>query len=338
MKNSITIARFLCGLLVLLGGVATVSSQTAQVAVPASEGLVVYAKAGRINFAEGEVRSRRTDNDTGKPVATAYEIAVGDIISTGADARLEVLLNPGSFLRVGENAEFQMLSTDLENIHFVLRRGSALIEAGGNKDFVSRMRISTPSGLAYLSSRGLYRVDIVPEGTVFAAIKGTLTLGSKTITLRDGERVTVTGNGAGQVAKLEKSFTPDPLESWSHDRADRLAAASRRMNREKLAAAMRRAAASNIFVSSLRGQAGIWGADGSGGSYTFIPVLRDWRSPYGFGYANLSASSMGRYSSGFYTGMVPGPRGIPTPPMRLQDPKPPPPPPPPPRAPGTYQR
>jgi hypothetical protein len=331
MKNSIMIVRFLCGSLVLMGGLVTASSQTAQVGAPATEGLVVYAKAGRINLAEGEARSRRTDSDPGKPVTTAYEIAVGDIVSTGPDSRLEILLSPGSYLRVGENAEFQMRSTNLENIHFVLRRGSAIIETGGYKKFVSQLRIETPSGLGYVSSRGICRIDILPDGTAFAAVKGTLTLGSKTVALRDGEQVMVTGLGAGPVTKIAKSPAPDQLEAWSRQRADALAAASHRLDRRRLELAMRRAAAADSFTSSLRGQAGFWAATGAGGGYTFMPFLRDWRSPYGFGYANLSASPSAQYTSGFYTGMVPGPRGIPTPPMRLLDPKPPPPQPPPPR-------
>lgn len=339
MKNSIMIARLLGGVLVLLGIASVASPQTASTTsvagVPANEDMVVYAKAGRINLTDGEVRSRRTDRDPGQLVTTGYEIAVGDIVSTGSGARLEVLLNPGAFLRLGENAEFQMLSTDLTNVHFVLRRGSALVETGGNKKFYSRIRVSTPSGLAFLSSGGLYRVDIVPEGTIFAAVKGALMLGSKTLTLRDGERVTVTGAGAGQVAQIDQSATPDALASWSHERSNQLAEASRRMDRKRLEAALRRAVASNVFVGSFRGQAGIWGADGASGSYTFIPLLSDWRSPYGSSYSNLSASSAGRYTSGFNTGMVPGPRGFPTPPMRLQDPKPPPPPPLPTRPPGS---
>ena len=116
------------GLLVVLGGASAVSSQTAQATAPAPDNFVVFAKAGRINVTEGEVRSRRTDGDPGTQVTTGYEITVGDIVSTASGARLEVLLSPGSFLRVGEDAEFLMLSTKLDDVHFVLRRGSALIE------------------------------------------------------------------------------------------------------------------------------------------------------------------------------------------------------------------
>ena len=40
----------------------------------------------------------------------------GDAVRTGLDGRVEMLLNPGSYMRVGENSEFELADNSLNNL------------------------------------------------------------------------------------------------------------------------------------------------------------------------------------------------------------------------------
>src|SRR2546427_85338 len=71
---------------------------------------IVSAKAGVVNIVEGGATVTRA-----KPFATAEmlisgdELLTGDIVKTGPRGRVEVLLNPGNYLRLGEGSEFVFL-------------------------------------------------------------------------------------------------------------------------------------------------------------------------------------------------------------------------------------
>src|SRR5713101_5685326 len=71
---------------------------------------IVSARAGVVNVVEGEATVTRA-----RPFATpdmlisGDELLTGDTVKTGPRGRAEVLLNPGSFLRLGEGSEFVFL-------------------------------------------------------------------------------------------------------------------------------------------------------------------------------------------------------------------------------------
>ena len=50
-------------------------------------------------------------------------------MKTDADGRVEILLSPGSFLRLAENSEFIFSSTSIYNLKLKIVRGSAIVEA-----------------------------------------------------------------------------------------------------------------------------------------------------------------------------------------------------------------
>src|ERR671937_875008 len=49
----------------------------------------------------------------------------GDAVRTGADGRVEVLLNPGSYFRAGASTEFELTDASLDNLRLRLARGAA---------------------------------------------------------------------------------------------------------------------------------------------------------------------------------------------------------------------
>src|SRR5689334_14654687 len=86
---------------------------------------VISAKAGTIQYVEGTVL---LDNKPVEVTITKFpEIKNGQVLSA-EDGRVEVLLAPGTFLRLNEHSSVRMDSNSLVNIKLELLTGTALLE------------------------------------------------------------------------------------------------------------------------------------------------------------------------------------------------------------------
>src|SRR5437868_5947069 len=81
---------------------------------------VVSTKAGLVNYVQGSANVKATTT-----------VPAGSPIETGAAGAAEILLNPGSYLRLGENSRAVLEQVDLAEISIRITRGSAVIEANG---------------------------------------------------------------------------------------------------------------------------------------------------------------------------------------------------------------
>src|SRR5262245_20966787 len=81
---------------------------------------LVSTKAGLVNYVQGA-----------STVKVATTIPQGQIFATGPGGAVEILLNPGSYLRMGENTRVVFDQVDLYNIVVRILDGSMVIEANG---------------------------------------------------------------------------------------------------------------------------------------------------------------------------------------------------------------
>ena len=95
---------------------------------------VISAKAGGVNYIEGNVTVLRQNGRSGM-LLKGDEVEIGDKVSTGANAKAEILLNPGSFARIGENTDFEFTDTSLENMGIKLHRGTLILEVLAANEF-----------------------------------------------------------------------------------------------------------------------------------------------------------------------------------------------------------
>src|SRR5437764_1497448 len=95
--------------------------------VEAQDRYVVSARAGVVNFVTGQASVSRAGGAQAS-LLRQDTIEVGDIASTGEGAYAEVLLDPGSYLRLAPNSRFKFASTSLENTSVELLAGSAIFE------------------------------------------------------------------------------------------------------------------------------------------------------------------------------------------------------------------
>src|SRR5688572_33465736 len=68
----------------------------------------------------------------------------GDRVRTAFDGRVEILLNPGSFLRMASNSEVELSNNSLSSLEVLLIKGTAIVEATGLDGVELNINISTP--------------------------------------------------------------------------------------------------------------------------------------------------------------------------------------------------
>lgn len=251
---------------------------------------VISARAGGVNMVSGDVRVKRRGGE-GSPqqLATRDELESGDVVSTRASGRVEVLLNPGSYLRVAESSEFELTDSSLDSLRVKLLRGSAVVEAAGADEARLFLEVATPQTSIVIDRKGLYRVNLLPGSVTEVLVrKGQALVGgdaSTAVKVKDGRKATVGDGGEVITAKFDKK-EQDAFDLWSGHRAEELASVSRKLSDD-----VRDRSYSSYRSSSLWGRrgyrslSGLWVYDPFFGSRTFLPFSAGWSSPYGHGYS-----------------------------------------------------
>src|SRR5262245_58277222 len=95
----------------IIGIVVCVGSALAQ---NAPSKYLISAKAGGVNEIVGDVTVERAGR-VGR-LFKGDEVQVGERVITGTDGKAEILMNPGSYIRLGANSSFEFVSTDLDDV------------------------------------------------------------------------------------------------------------------------------------------------------------------------------------------------------------------------------
>ena len=164
----------------------------------------IAAKAGVVNYLEG--RPQVFFGSEGKVAETRGHVRAGDSIKTGPQDRLEILLNPGSYLRLGFNSELRAVETGFDAMHFELVRGSVIVESATFNRKVHALRIGTPAGDVIFDKDGLYRLEAQPAAVYLAVHDGKakwVKEGTQIATLKSGKRFALAVPAPGDVLELD---------------------------------------------------------------------------------------------------------------------------------------
>lgn len=280
------------------------------------EKFVISARAGGVNAVTGRASMHARGISEWQQLTIKEDLETGDVVRTGIDGRVEMLLNPGSYMRIGENSEFELADNSLENLEVRLIRGTAIVEVTGADDEELLIGITTPHTRMSIVRRGLYRVNVVPGDTTELIVrKGRVVLEGSHTKVKGGNKVVFSSNSFS-VAKLEKADkqNSDTIEGWSKDRAQTLAKANGKLSDRDLNGYLSRAN-DDFFFTRARGRSGLWMFNRSAGCFTFLPFTYGWGSPYGRGYSSFfdrGPSWAGRqrgFGPTFGPGAGGGPRG-----------------------------
>ena len=272
------------------------------------EKFVISARAGGVNAVTGRATVRGLGAVEWQQLMITEDLEKGDIVKTGYDGRVEILLNPGSYMRVGENSEFELSNNSLENLEVRLIRGTAIMEVTGADDTQLLINITTPHTRMAIVRRGLYRVNVVPgDVTELIVRKGRVMLEGSHTKVKGGDKVVFSSGNAFSVAKLNKAEKKnvDSFEGWSKERAETVAQANRRIRGRDMS--LLQTSLNHRWFSGFSGRSGgMWVFNPRFGCYTFMPFYGGWGSPYGGSYSN---AFYGGYYGGYYWN---GPRSYPT--------------------------
>ena len=250
---------------------------------------LISATAGGVNFVAGDVKTRRAGGQDWQSVTVKDNLSDGDTARTGADGRVEVLLNPGSYLRAGASTEFELANASLDNLRLRLTRGSVFVEAAGYDSTNLSIQISTPQTRVEIVRAGVYRVDVTQAGeTVVSVQKGRALVGegAAALLVKGGKEARVAGAGGVEVAKLQKKDKKqrDELELWSRERGKELAKVNDALANRQTNALLASYHISDMFRADVPNSFGFWMWSARRNCYTFLPFYAGWRSPYGFDY------------------------------------------------------
>jgi hypothetical protein len=189
-------------------------------------------------------------------------------------------LNPGSYLRLGENSEAVLDSIELKNISVRVVSGAAVIEAVGISKR-SPLKVTSGDFATEIIKNGIYRFS---DGNV-TVIAGTLRAADNQKAVFKKGRQVSKDNGY-RVLKVKKGDIT-PVETWSRERSKLIAVAN-----DNIARSLRRTSSS--FEVPWDG----WMWVPALGGYTFIPSGDAFRSPYGYQYETLRQPNYGTTSWG----------------------------------------
>ena len=214
-----------------------------------------------------------------------YQIKAGGGLRTTGNSRAELLLSPGTYLRLAENTEIEVTGTTYRGMRFRVVQGTVIIESANLNPRIHSLTMSTPSAELQMETSGLYRLDVVPgQESAVSIYKGrvlwTGTEGRKT-QLKSGRRWLLGDSSSSSEPRssgLDKNNRKDPLNLWSRLRARELV---------QVNAGLSLASRDSAYPGFGYQNRGGWVLSSKSQWFTYVPFDSSPRSPYGFHYTNI---------------------------------------------------
>jgi hypothetical protein len=237
----------------------------AAIAVPATAQSIISAKAGLIHKVEGRVL---VDGKVTDPRFGQFpELKESSVIATER-GRAEVLLGPGTFVRLAEDASMRMVSSGLTDTRVELLAGSMLVECT-ELLAENHVRLLFKDAQVDIQKAGLYRLNAEPAEFLVYDGKAALTRGDLSLAMSRGRYASL-----DEPVLAAKKFDPsigDSLYRWSARRSGYIATAN------VSAARMVRDGSYSFTRSS-------WFWNPYLGLMTFVPVRGGIYSPFGWSF------------------------------------------------------
>lgn len=199
------------------------------------------------------------------------------------EGRAEILLTPGSFLRLAENSEIRMVSTHLSDTRIELLKGEIAVESvDSNKDSASAQAKGNSIAVIYqgtttsLLKAGLYQFTADPARARVYEGEATVKAGGDEIELKKGK---ATGLNSALLAEKFDTKVGDELIRWSSRRSGYLALANVNAARSLSSDTSQW----NSYLGSGYGLGG-WAFNPLFGMYSFVPYGGIGFSPFGYSF------------------------------------------------------
>jgi len=138
------------------------------------------------------------------------------------NARIEVLLNPGVFLRMDEHSSIKMVSNRLSNTRVELLTGSAVLELDDLQKDNNLMLLFGDAKITP-NKHGLYRLDVAERRFRVFEGEALVIRGDQTAEVKAGRQIDF---GAVLATTKFNRKTTDVLDNWAAARSQRIARAN----------------------------------------------------------------------------------------------------------------
>jgi FecR protein len=243
------------------------------------------AQPGAINYIEGQAS---IDNQQISPSSVgSIQLQAGQSLNTQA-GKVEVLLVPGTFLRVDDNSSVKMINPGLANTKVEIDKGRAMVEATDiNKN--NDIRVDQNGATTRILKNGLYDFDANQNTIRVFKGKAELVVNDKKIGLGRERELVLNANAKPKAKDFDARNYEDDFFRWSALRSGYLSEAS--------------VDQAGIYINGGSGWFGPgWYWDPWFSCYTFIPGAGIFYSPYGWGFYSPFAVYRSPFFYGGYYG------------------------------------
>ncbi len=171
----------------------------------------------------------------------AFELKQGDTVRSAAGGRAELLLQPGNFLRLAPDSEFQLVDDRYDRMKVLLNKGTITFEVLKNdwedtSDFFESLkqgfeliRVITPNSEVFITQPGIFRINTTAGGRTELVVR-------RGEALIDGRRVkekrsAVAARGSVDITEIDAK-AEDALDTWGRERSEKLVEANRVLKKE----------------------------------------------------------------------------------------------------------
>jgi hypothetical protein len=244
------------------------------------------ARPGTVNYVEGQAATGGQSLDS---KSAGVEIGAGQSVTT-LNGKVEILLTPGVFLRLGPNSSATLVSTGLADTRVDLTQGQAMVEV--DQLFPQNHLQITQGGFAIqIQKAGLYDFDPADQQVRVFDGEAVATNAAHRIEMKAGHELNLVANSDLKAHGFDRKHYEGDLFNWSKLRSSYLAEAN--------------ITEARTYVSGPGFIGAGWYWNPWYSAYTFIPGDGFFYDPFGWGFYSpflvWRAPLVGFYG-GFYGG------------------------------------
>jgi hypothetical protein len=225
-------------LLLLLTLATLVVHTTAQEQEEQIENVPAILSGLRANVVEGDVAYVRENAKF--EIEPTFELKQADAIRTGANARAELLLQPGNLLRVGPDTDCQFVDDRYDHLKLLLKKGSLTFELLKNdwedtSDFFETLkqgfeliRVITPTAEVFLTQPGIFRINVTEGRTELIVRKGEALIDGRRV---KEKRAATSARGTINIADVDVK-AEDTFDAWCRERSDKIVEANHSLKKD----------------------------------------------------------------------------------------------------------
>jgi hypothetical protein len=220
---------------------------------------------GTINYVEGQASIGSEALNAGS--AGNVVLQEGETLTTN-NGKVEILLTPGVFFRVGDNSAVRMVSPSLSNTEVAVERGDATLEVGQIQK-ENNIVVDLPGGKTRALKKGFYEFDANQNTVRVFKGEAEAMLGSKSVKIKQEHELALNDPRLKTRGFKKEQYDTADLYRWSVLRSSYLAEAN--------------VDAASQYVNSGSFTPG-WYWDPWFAAYTWVPGEGVFYSPFGWGF------------------------------------------------------